>query len=55
MAPQLNAAQHILIKTLLNEGFGTKLIATEAVILTIKEIDVLADNNIPISYDLGSS
>jgi len=30
MAPQLNAAQHILIKTLLNEGFGTKLIATEA-------------------------
>jgi hypothetical protein len=30
MAPQLNAAQHILIKTLLKEGFETKLIATEA-------------------------
>jgi hypothetical protein len=30
MAPQLNAAQHILIKALLKEGFETKLIATEA-------------------------
>jgi hypothetical protein len=30
MAPQLDAAQHILIKTLLKEGFETKLIATEA-------------------------
>jgi hypothetical protein len=30
MAPQLNAAQHILIKTLLKEGLQTKLIATEA-------------------------
>jgi hypothetical protein len=30
MAPQLNAAQHILIKTLLKERFETKLIATEA-------------------------
>jgi hypothetical protein len=29
IAPQLNAAQHILIKTLLKEGFETKLIATE--------------------------
>jgi hypothetical protein len=27
MAPQLNAAQHILIKTLLKEGFETKPIA----------------------------
>jgi hypothetical protein len=30
MAPQLDAAQHILIKTLLNKGFKTKLIALEA-------------------------
>jgi hypothetical protein len=30
MAPQLNAAQHILIETLLKEGFETQLIATEA-------------------------
>jgi len=30
MALQLNAAQHILIKTLLKEGFDTKLIASEA-------------------------
>jgi hypothetical protein len=30
MAPQLNAAQHILIKTLLKEGFEIKRIATEA-------------------------
>jgi hypothetical protein len=30
MAPQLDAAQHILIKTLLKEGFETKLIASEA-------------------------
>jgi hypothetical protein len=30
MAPPLNAAQHILIKTLLKEGFGTELIATKA-------------------------
>jgi hypothetical protein len=29
MAPQLNAAQHILIKNLLKEGFETKLIASE--------------------------
>jgi transposase len=29
MAPQLNAAQHILINTLLKEGFETKLIASE--------------------------
>ena len=30
MAPQLDAAQHILIKTLLKEGFETKPIASEA-------------------------
>jgi hypothetical protein len=30
MAPPLNAAQHILIETLLKEGFETKLIASEA-------------------------
>jgi hypothetical protein len=30
MASQLNAAQHILINTLLKEGFETKLIASEA-------------------------
>jgi hypothetical protein len=30
MAPQLNAVQHILINTLLKEGFDTKLIASEA-------------------------
>jgi len=30
MALQLDAAQHILIKTLLKEGFETKLIALEA-------------------------
>jgi hypothetical protein len=30
MAPQLDAAQHILIETLLNKGFETKLIASEA-------------------------
>jgi hypothetical protein len=30
MAPQLNAAQHILIKSLLKEGFENKLIALEA-------------------------
>ena len=30
MAPQLDAAQHILIKTLLTKGFETKLIASEA-------------------------
>jgi hypothetical protein len=30
MAPQLNTAQHILIKTLLKAGFETKLIASEA-------------------------
>ena len=30
MAPQLDAAQHILIETLLKEGFETKLIASEA-------------------------
>jgi hypothetical protein len=30
MAPQLDAAQHILIKTLLKEEFETKLIASEA-------------------------
>ena len=30
MAPQLNAAQHILINALLKEGLETKLIATEA-------------------------
>src|SRR5271167_4371829 len=30
MAPQLDAAQHILIKTLLKEGFETELIASEA-------------------------
>jgi hypothetical protein len=30
MAPQLDAAQHILIKALLKEGFETKLIASEA-------------------------
>jgi hypothetical protein len=30
MAPQLDAAQHILIKILLKEGFETKLIALEA-------------------------
>jgi hypothetical protein len=28
--PQLHTAQHILIKTLLKEGFETKLIASEA-------------------------
>jgi hypothetical protein len=33
MVPQLNAAQHILIQTLLNEGLGTKLIATEACLM----------------------
>jgi hypothetical protein len=30
MAPQLNAAQHILINTLLKGGFKNKLIASEA-------------------------
>ena len=30
MAPQLDAAQHILIETLLKEGVDTKLIASEA-------------------------
>ena len=30
MAPQLNAAQHILINTLLNKGFETELIVSEA-------------------------
>jgi hypothetical protein len=30
MAPQLDAAQHILIESLLNKGFETKLIASEA-------------------------
>jgi hypothetical protein len=30
MAPQLDATQHILIETLLKEGFETKLIASEA-------------------------
>jgi hypothetical protein len=30
MAPQLDAAQHILVKTLLNNGFENKLIASEA-------------------------
>ena len=30
MAPQLDAAQHILIKALLKEGFETELIASEA-------------------------
>jgi hypothetical protein len=30
MAPQLDAAQHVLIETLLKEGFETKLIASEA-------------------------
>ena len=30
MAPQLDAAQHVLIKALLKEGFKTKLIASEA-------------------------
>jgi hypothetical protein len=30
MAPQLDAAQHILIEALLKEGFETKLIASEA-------------------------
>jgi hypothetical protein len=30
MAPQLNAAQHILIKSLLKERFENKLIASEA-------------------------
>jgi hypothetical protein len=30
MPPQLNVAQHILINTLLKEGFDTQLIATEA-------------------------
>jgi hypothetical protein len=30
MAPQLDAAQYILIETLLKEGFETKLIALEA-------------------------
>ena len=30
MAPQLDTAQHILIETLLNKGFETKLIASEA-------------------------
>jgi transposase len=30
IAPPLNAAQHILIETLLQEGFETKLIATKA-------------------------
>ena len=30
MAPQLNAAQHILIKSLLKQGFENKLIASEA-------------------------
>lgn len=31
MAPQLSVAQHILIKTLLTEGFKTQLIAPRAV------------------------
>jgi hypothetical protein len=30
MAPHLNAAQHILINTLLNKGFETELIASQA-------------------------
>ena len=30
IAPQLDAAQHVLIETLLKEGFETKLIASEA-------------------------
>jgi len=30
MAPQLDAAQHVLIKSLLKEKFETKLIASEA-------------------------
>jgi hypothetical protein len=30
MAPQLDAAQHILIKTLLKEGFENKIIASNA-------------------------
>jgi hypothetical protein len=30
MAPQLDVAQHIIIETLLKEGFETKLIASEA-------------------------
>jgi hypothetical protein len=30
MAPQLDAAQHILIETLLNKGFEAELIASEA-------------------------
>jgi len=30
MAPQLNTAQYILIKTLLKEGFETRIIASEA-------------------------
>jgi hypothetical protein len=32
MAPQLDAAQHILIKTLLKEGFKTKLIASKSLV-----------------------
>jgi hypothetical protein len=30
MTPQLSAAQHIFIKSLLKEGFENKLIASEA-------------------------
>jgi hypothetical protein len=30
MAPQLNASQHILVNTLLKEGFKNKLLASEA-------------------------
>ncbi len=41
MAPQLNAAQHLLIETLLSEGFDTKLLATETFLrLTRKETAV---------------
>jgi hypothetical protein len=54
MAPQLDAAQHILIKTLIKEEFETKLIASVALRsvravqrIRLKQFGVPTPKNIP--------
>jgi len=50
MAPQLDAAQYILIKTLLEPGFETKLTASEA-LCSVRAVQRFRPQRFRVSYD----
>jgi hypothetical protein len=52
MAPQLDAAQYILIKTLLEQGFETKLTASEA-LCSVRAVQRFRLQRFRVSYDYG--